>query len=556
MGHGAEGARYRFQWNFPIFFSPHDPNKIYAASQHLHVTTNEGQSWETISPDLTTNDSTKQKSSGGPITKDNTSVEYYCTIFAAIESPYEKDLLWTGSDDGLIHISKDGGKNWENVTPPSMPKWMMINSLDADPFTKGGLYVAGTRYKLGDYTPYLYKTKDYGKTWTQITSGIPNDDFTRVVRADPDKKGMLYAGTEKSVYISYDDGNSWSTLAMNLPTVPITDLTIKNKNLIAATQGRSFWMIDDLSVFHQLKDGLDTKKSHLFKPMDAYRMDGRGNGKATATAGENHPGGVMVHYFLKDTVSKDTVRMVFKENDGDVIKVFSTHPNKKEKEEKLTVKPGSNRFVWNMKYEDAEKFDGMILWWASLSGPTAVPGKYKVSLDYNGDVQEEEFEILKDPRSSSSVADIQKQFDFIKEVSQKLTESHIAIKNIRKVSGQINDVNAKLKEQEGNGEVIELGDSMLNEMKQIEESLYQTKNRSGQDPLNYPIRLTNKLGHLNSLSGMGDYSPTDQAIAYKEEITKEIDIELKKLADIFETKIPNYNKKVEEIKVDAVIIKD
>ncbi len=249
MGYGAVGMRYRFQWNFPIFFSPHDPKKLYTASNQLHVSNNGGQSWELISPDLTLNDTSLMQSSGGPITKDNTGVEYYCTIFAACESPYEKDLLWVGSDDGLVHVSKDGGKNWSNVTPKGMPEYMMINSVDPDPFTKGGAYIAGTRYKLGDYTPYLYRTKNYGKTWKLITNGIDAEHFTRVVRADPKRPALLYAGTETGMYMSFDDGENWQSMQLNLPIVPITDLAIKNDNLIAATQGRSFWMIDDLNRF-------------------------------------------------------------------------------------------------------------------------------------------------------------------------------------------------------------------------------------------------------------------------------------------------------------------
>ena len=240
MGHGAEGAKYRFQWNFPIFFSPHDPTKLYAGSNVLHVTHNSGEKWEIISPDLTRNEPSKLVASGGPITKDNTGVEYYCTIFTAAESPYEKDLILVGSDDGLLHITKNGGKTWDKLAIPGLPEWTMFNSVDFDPFVKGGAYVATTSYKSGDYHPYLFKTKDYGKTWTKITDGIDPGHFTRVVRADLKRPGLLYAGTESGMYVSFDDGMSWKPFQLNLPIVPITDLTIKNDNLIAATQGRSF----------------------------------------------------------------------------------------------------------------------------------------------------------------------------------------------------------------------------------------------------------------------------------------------------------------------------
>ncbi|MEM7108639.1 MAG: glycosyl hydrolase, partial [Bacteroidota bacterium] len=509
MGHGAEEMKYRFQWNFPIFFSPHDSKKLYTTSNHVHVSYDEGESWQVISPDLTRNDSTKLGSSGGPITKDNTSVEYYCTIFAAAESPYEKDLIWTGSDDGLIHVTRDGGKNWQNVTPPSMPEWMMINSIDIDPFTKGGAYVAGTRYKLGDYTPYLYRTKDYGKTWKLITGGIPGDHFTRVLRADPKRKGLLYAGTETGMYISFDDGVSWQSMQMNLPTVPITDLAVKNDNLIAATQGRSFWIIDDLTPFHQLNSSLNNSEAHLFKPMDSYRIRG-GSGRDSKTVGKNHPGGVMVHYYLKDTAKMDTLRIEMLETSGQLIKAFSTAPSKKEKEGKLEVKPGLNRLVWNMRYNGAEGFDGMILWWASLNGPMALPGEYKVKMTYKGTTQEQSFKIVKDLRSGSSEADLKAQFDFLNEVIAKLSETNESIKKIREARDQIKTVTSRLKEDQG-AEIKDMAKTILKEMKVIEEALYQTKNQSGQDPLNFPIRLNNKLGHLNSLMAMGDYKPTKQA---------------------------------------------
>jgi len=546
MGHGAEEMKYRFQWNFPIFTSPHDPNKLYTASNHLHVTTDEGHKWETISPDLTRNDPSKLGPSGGPITKDNTSVEYYCTIFAAIESPYEEGLLWTGSDDGLVHVSKDGGENWENVTPKNMPEWIMINSIEADPFTKGGAYIAATSYKNGDYQPYLYKTKDYGKSWTKIVNGIQNDHFTRVVRADPERKGLLYAGTETKMYISFDDGASWKDFQLNLPIVPITDLTIKDNHLIAATQGRGFWLIDDLTVLHQLNDEVKQSDFYLFQPKKTYRIGGRSI--ESKTAGKNMPSGVITYFHLKDTASADTVKIQYKEKSGKVIATFSTHPDKKAKEEKLTVEPGSNQLIWNMRYPDAEGFDGMILWWSSTSGPSAIPGKYDVELSINGESQAQEFEIVKDPRSSATQEDLKAQFDFQNEVIAKLSETNLAIKDIRKARVQIEDVMKK-----ADADTIKnMGKSILDEMKEVEEALYQTKNRSGQDPLNYPIRLNNKLGHLNSLMGMGDNRPTESAIEFREEVTARIDKHLDALNAILDEKVNAFNDLVQANQVKAV----
>ncbi|MFZ9045407.1 MAG: WD40/YVTN/BNR-like repeat-containing protein [Cyclobacteriaceae bacterium] len=552
MGHGAEGMKYRFQWNFPIFFSPHNADRLYTTSQHVHVSMDEGESWEIISPDLTRNDPSKLGPSGGPITKDNTGVEYYATIFAATESYHEEGVIWTGSDDGLIHVTKDGGENWSNVTPASMPEWNMINSIDVDPFNKGGVYVAATRYKMGDYQPYLYKTEDYGQTWRKITSGIKGDHFTRVLRADPSRKGLLYAGTESGMYVSFDDGVSWKSFQMNLPIVPVTDLVVKNNNLIAATQGRSFWLLDDLTPLHQLNDEVNSASHFLFKPMDSYRMGG-GNGNTSKTAGTNHPGGVLVNYFVQDTSATDTLSITFSDIDGELIKKYSTHPDKKNDESRLAVEPGLNTMNWNMRYKGASTFPGMIMWAARTTGPMAVPGEYQVSMTVNGKEQVQTFNLLKDPRVSSSQEDLQAQFDFLIKVRDKLSDANDAVKDIRKARTQINDVMKKAGE---NKEISDLGKSILKDMKVIEEALYQTKNESGQDPLNFPIRLNNKVGHLNSLMGVGQFRPTAQAEAFYNEVAEKIDEQTRMLEEILTNKIAAFNEVVYNNRIDAVKLED
>lgn len=551
MGWGAEGAKYRFQWNFPIFFSPHDPKKIYAASQHLHASTNGGEKWELISPDLTTNDTSKMKSSGGPITKDNTSVEYYCTIFAAAESPYEKDVILAGSDDGILSLTRDGGKSWNRITPPIMPQWSMINSVEFDPFVKGGAYIAATRYKLGDYKPYLFRTKDYGKTWTAITNGIDANHFMRVVRADPRREGLLYAGTESGMYVSFDDGANWKPFQLNLPIVPITDLTIKNNNLIAATQGRSFWIIDDLTPLHQLNENVSASSPYLFKPMASYRMPGGARRTPSKTEGQNHPGGVMIHYFLSDT-AKTKVSLEIFETDGTLIKKFSTKPDKKNKEEEMKIKPGFNRFVWDMRYADAEGFDGLIMWAARLTGPKAVPGEYKAKLTVNDKPLETTFIILKDPRTTTTPEGIQEQFDFLMQVRDKVSVTHKAIKKIRTARDQINRVTEPMKGKDEMKPVVEMAKSINDDMRKIEEALYQTKNRSGQDPLNFPIKLNNKLAALAGEADGSDYRPTEQVRAVYAEITGKIDAQLALLDKIFNERIPSFNKLVKEKNIDAV----
>ncbi len=519
MGHGAEGMKYRFQWNFPIFFSKHNPKALYTASNHLHRTTDEGQTWEIISPDLTRNDPEKLKSSGGPITQDNTSVEYYCTIFAAQESPLKEGLIWVGSDDGLVHLTKDGGDNWTNITPKGMPKWLMINCIEPDPHNEAGCYLAGTLYKDGDFQPYLYKTENYGASWKKITTGIQAEHFTRVIRADPKEKGFLYAGTESGMYISKDDGRSWSTFQLNLPIVPITDLTIKNDNLIVATQGRSIWMIDDLSTVRNAMT-FDKIENNLFKPADAYRMKGRQNKKAKGV-GMNHPGGVNVHYYLKDYDNeKDSITLTFKNSVGEIVRTFSNKA--KEKADSLAIELGANKFNWNMRLADAKKFKDMIFWWGSLSGPTVVPGQYSVELSVNEKIHKQDFEILKDPRVSFNKTELQAQYNFINTINNKVTEAHEDIIEMRQLKKQMKDFSKQHESSEVKEKITEL-DSTLTA---IEKTLYQTQNRSRQDPLNFPIRLTNKLAHLNSLSQMSDGPPTASMLEVQKELAALIDKQL------------------------------
>ncbi len=557
MGHGAIDMKYRFQWNFPIFFSPHDANTLYAAGNMLFKTTNEGQSWQAISPDLTRNDATKLGPSGGPITKDNTSVEYYCTIFAAVESPHEPGVIWCGSDDGLIHITRDNGQNWENVTPSPklMPEWMQINSVEAHPAEPGGLYVAGTMYKSDDFRPYLYKTLDYGKTWKKITAGIDPNHFTRVIRADPRRPGLLYAGTESGMYISLDDGKSWKSFQQNLPIVPITDLAVKENDLVVATQGRSFWVLDDLTPLHQLSEAVANSNSWLYKPRDAYQLGGS-QVENSRTRGQNPPPGVMIHYYLKTPPDSSAISLKILEKDGRLVKTFAAKSGDKKtpKAELLPLNKGMNRFSWNMRYPDAEKFENLILWWGETRGPQAVPGEYQVRLIVNSDSMTVPFAILKDPRSSATQADLQAQFDFLLEIRDKLSETHIGIRQIRDVRKQVNAVSERLKTENGAEEIKAAGKTLLEKLEKIEKTLYQTQNQSRQDPLNFPIRLNNKLSTLASMVAIGSFRPTDQAVAVKNELIAQIDPQLARLQDILARDLPAFNQLVRDNEVPAVIV--
>jgi photosystem II stability/assembly factor-like uncharacterized protein len=581
MGAGADVLKYRFQWNFPIVFSQHDPNTLYAAANVLFKSTDEGNSWQVISPDLTRNDKTKQGPSGGPITKDNTSIEYYGTIFTAMESPVQAGTIWTGSDDGLIQLSRDGGKNWSNVTPPTsiMPEWIQINSIDASPHDPATLYVAATMYKWDDNRPYLYKTSDYGKTWKKITTGIPETAFTRVIREDPNKRGLLYAGTETGMYVSFDNGDHWQSLQLNLPVVPITDLAIqkREKELVVATQGRSFWILDDLPLLHQMMDagGLSAAgETRLYKPRESYRMPGGGGAPlpASATVGRNPANGVVVYYSLKDKPATE-VEIQFLDQAGKSIRKFTgrvrkpgeapTPPPAPAGESGFGAPPpppvpmevGLNRFVWDPRHADAVRFPGMILWAGDTRGPKMPPGTYQVKLMVDGKSLTQNFEIKADPRLSTTPADYAKQLELGLKIRDKLTETHNAIIQIRDVRKQVEDLLKRVAGQPNFKVVNDAGTALNKKLTTIEEALYQTKNQSSQDPLNYPIRLNNKLAALGGVVGSAEAAPTAQSYAVYEELVTQIDAELQRLAQIMRTDVPAFNQLVRDQNIPAVVVK-
>ncbi len=528
MGHGAEGMKYRFQWNFPIVFSMHDYNVLYAAGNHLFRTTNEGQSWEIMSPDLTRADSTKLGPSGGPITKDNTGVEYYATIFSMAESPHDAQVIWVGSDDGLVHITRDGGDTWTDITPEGMPEWMQINELVAHPMKEGAAYLAGTRYKLDDFAPYIYKTTNYGADWELIVDGIDSQHFTRSVQPDHVHPGLLWAGTESGLYISFNDGQNWNSFQQNLPIVPITDLDWKENDLIVATQGRSFWIMEDVTPLHQLPDISPSSSLWLYDSDLTWRTGASVN----------------LRYWFNESPDSSTTKLEILEPDGTLIKSFNAD------EGDLEIEAGMNVFSWNTRYEDAESFDGLIMWAGNVRGPRAAPGTYRARIIAGEDSLETTFELRKDPRSSSSVEDLQMQFDFLIGIRDKLSEMHRAIKDIRSVRSQIRRIVSNLDEE--HADIKGAAEALIQKITAIEEMLYQTKNQSRQDPLNFPIRLNNKLAAVASNAAIGDFRPTDQAVEVRNELLRQTDIELEALQVIFETDVPALNEMIWQENIPAI----
>jgi photosystem II stability/assembly factor-like uncharacterized protein len=568
MGYGVEAMKYRFQWSFPIVFSPHDPKALYIGSQVIHRTTNEGQNWDVISPDLTRNDKSKMGSSGGPITQDNTSVEYYGTVFTIIESPVAKGVIWAGSDDGLVHVTRDGGKKWDNVTPPGMPEWIRINSIDASPHEAGTAYVAATNYQQDDFRPYLYKTTDYGKTWTKIVSGIPENAFTRVVREDPNKKGLLVAGTEIGVFISFDDGASWRSFQLNLPITPITDLQFhkREQELIIGTEGRAFWALDDLPMLYQSR-GFDTSSAvKLFQPKDTYRFGGGrgfgGGGRGAGLAvGENPPGGAQVAFWLKDRPQGE-VTLEFLDSAGKSINKFSNkevprpeggadseeNPFRGAPPARLMTNAGLNRYTWNLRYADATTFPGMILWAGSTTGPRIAPGKYTVKLTVDGQTQSQTFEVKKDPRLDTTADDYARQLSLSLQVRDKLTETNDAVVRIRALRRQLEEY-----EKRDSKKVADAAKALAAKLTAVEENLYQTKNRASEDPLNYPIKLNNKLAHVLLVVQSSDNQPTQQSYMVYEDLATQVNAELKKLSTLMTADLATFNKLIRDENVPAVV---
>jgi photosystem II stability/assembly factor-like uncharacterized protein len=553
LGGGVDLLKYRFQWNFPIFFSPNNPKKLYAAGNILFASENEGASWTALSGDLTTNDKSKQKSSGGPITQDNTGVEVYCTIFTAAESALEKDLLWTGSDDGLINVSKDGGQHWENVTPKDAGKLMMWNCVESDPFKKGKAYFVGTKYKIDDFTPYIFKTEDYGKTWTKITNGIPGTHFARCIRADKKIPGLLYCGTEYGMYISYDDGNNWKPFQLNLPMVPVTDLTIKDNALVVATQGRAFWVLDDLGMIQEKESSILQKNIHLYSIADGVRMNGSQN-LTTKNAGMNPPNGIVANYYLKNFADSGLLNISILDKNKKLVRSFSTKQS--EGITKIEAAKGMNQFVWDMLFPPVEKIEGQILWNGSTMSVKAPPGNYFIKIvSEKKDSVEGSFTIKANPNYKETQQEYEEQFAFLTKVKDKFSEIQKALKNIVLVRKQLNEFVSRQGKDSTNG-IKSMADSINKKMTKIEEALHQTKAKSEQDVLNYPIRLNDKIAGLYNYAASGNYAPTKQVNDVYSDLSSQADIELNKLKTIFNVDVAKFNQFIREKQLPVIGIPD
>jgi hypothetical protein len=561
IGMAPKDLRERFQWNAPIVVSPHNPDVVYNASQHVWRSTDLGITWERISEDLSTNTKAHQDYAGEPITKDNTGVEVYNTVFALQVSPHNEETIWAGTDDGLVWITKDQGDNWTNITPKDLPQYGTVQNLEISKHQPGKAYIAVHRYRLDDWKPYIWKTTDYGQSWTRIadgTNGIPADYPAWVVREDPKRAGLLYAGTEFGLFVSFDDGRNWQSLQRNLPVTRIPDMKVHNNDLVVATHGRSFWILDDLTPLHELTGETAKEQVYLYSPQPAYRINPVRGGDAEDREPEGKPGIATFDYYFSEKPDS-AVTLEILNAAGEVLRCFTTDSAKsKERGEKvLPVKKGHTRFHWNLLAEGVKTVGEMMLWeTAGIGGVKAIPGTYRLRLAVaGGEKQTRSFEVKLDPRCTEiTKEDLVKQHELALELRDSLNNIYNAIRTIRSVKEQVNSVAENAQEAGHNiPEIQQLVDKMNDELNSIETSLIQTKNESFQDPLNFPPKLKSQYAFLynyvNSPSSSlrGPIPPTKGARERLRELNQEWEPLRGALQDILNTELKTFNEKIDAI---------
>lgn len=567
-GGGAAILEHRFQWTSPILISPHDPNVLYHGGERLFKTTDGGMHWEAISPDLTRNDKSKQQPSGGPIDIDDTGTEYYDTIFAIAESPVVKDQIWVGTDDGLIQITRDGGKNWSNVTPKGLPEWSRISQVEASPHDAGTAYVAADRHQSDDLRPYIYKTSDYGKTWTTLVKGIPENAFVRTVREDPKRRGLLYAGTETGIYVSFDDGANWRPLKLNLPTTPVHDLIIKDNDMVVATHGRAFWILDDVSPLRQYKDEIAKQDFHLYDPNTAVRYQaGFGEGAPKPiVVGLNPPTGALIYYYVKDKPKGETTIEILDSN-GTVVRKYSStkteqldeplRADDKKPEKQIKVEAGLNRFVWDLRYAETSRVPDYYLWEYNIGmrGPLAVPGKYQVRVTVDGKAQTAAFDVREDSRVHVEQADLQRQFDLLLQIRDELSRVYDAVNQIQDVRDQMSGLKRRLPENVSTKPVLSAADSLDQKLLLVRDDLVQMKVKSNEDSLSYPQKVDAKLAALAIAVGVGsDSPPTEAENRVFEKLKGQADGAIARWTELQRTDLAAFDKMMAGQNIQAIVI--
>jgi photosystem II stability/assembly factor-like uncharacterized protein len=564
-GHGAIDLVHRFQWVTPIFLSPHNPDVIYTAGECVFKSVDHGKSWTQISNDLTKNDKSKQQPSGGPLTNDITSVEYYDTVFALAESPKKQGTVWAGTDDGLVHVTTDDGKSWANVTP-KMPEWSTVSIIDASPHDASTAYVAVDRHRLDDFKPYIFKTADLGKSWSTIVNGIPEGAYVHSVREDPKRKGLLYAGTELGVYFSLDDGAHWQPLQLNLPQSPIHDLVIKDDDLVVATHGRSFWVLDDLTPLRQLNPQNASAEMLLYQPQTAVRLHYPEEIDKRQPAGDNPPAGAIIDYYFK-TAPKDEVTIDILDAGGKVVRHLS-NKEKKENEQPpewpdrvqapktIPANEGMNRFAWDLRYNEPIKIPGAFYSSNGPRGPLALPGDYQVKLTANGKSQTATLHLMIDPRTKDHEAELPKQFELSTQVAGRESELHQAVNEIRDVKAQIKELRTKFGDDPKVKAALDAADAMEHKMSDVEQQLMQVNMKGSEANLAFPSMLNEAFDTFSRLIDAGDREPTKPQLDVFAMLSSRLDEQLKKWNAIKQDDLPKVSELIKQADLPAIVIKE
>ncbi len=555
MGNSAVDLKERFQWNHPITASQHDPSAVYVGSQHVWKSTNGGEGWTQISQDLTYAEPGTLGASGGDITRDQTSVEYYGTVWRIAESSHAKGELWTGSDDGKVHITRNDGESWADITPKDLPKFSRVHEIDVSPHTPGKAYVAAVRYRSQDVQPYVYKTTDYGATWTKITATIPEGHYVRTVREDLKRPGLLYAGTEMGVLVSFDDGANWQSLQLNLPTVQVPGLVLKDDDIVIATHGRSYWVLDNIAPLREAAAAMADKALHVFAPSPTVRTLSRPveNYRRTKQFAPEFD-----YYLGRDA---DTVTIEILQADGKVVRTV-TGARRAEGDSarrrggggggaQVGVTAGHHRYRWDMRYPGPRDFPGLIMWSANTQGPLAPPGNYQVRVRANGETVTQPFTITKDPRLTDVAdADLTAQFELSSRVAGRVDDAHRAVLQIRDVKTQVDDRLTK----SNNGALAREANAFKTGISGVEGEVYQVRMQARQDPLNYPIKLNNQLAALRGVIESADARPTTQSVEAFTVLSGQLEGQLTKLQVLFEKDLAKLNDRLKGLGLEPIVV--
>ncbi len=562
-GRGAAVLEHRFQWTAPLFISPNDPDVVYHAGERIFKTTDAGTHWQAISPDLTRNDKTKQQPSGGPITIDDTGTEYYDTVFAVAESPLQKGLIWAGTDDGLIQLTRDGGKTWANITPSDLPEWSKISQIDAGPHDPGTAWVAVDRHANDDVHPYIYATSDYGKSWKKLVSGIPDGSFVRAVREDPKRKGLLFAGTETGVFVSKDAGRHWESLQLNLPTVPVHDLVIKDNDLLLATHGRAFWILDDISPLRQASDASAKADFWLYNPAPALRTH-TPEGRPSLTEGANPPPGAVLYAYTKTKPKQ--ARLEILDSSGKVIRTYSSDAEKRPDEQldpedekpkkQLELKAGLNRLVWDIRYEGPPHVHDYYLYEyeEGSKGPVAVPGSYQARLTVDGRTLTAPLEVKLDPRVHVSNADLEKQFALLMDIRSELTRVYELANSVIDLRKQLEEVKSRVNASKAKPLLTE-AQALDERLGALQDKLVNLKVRANEDSLKFGLGVDGNLADLAIIvGGDADVAPTEASVQEFATLKNQVNDYANRWSSIVATDVPRFQQTAEQQNLRVLIV--